>query len=564
MLAAAYMVNAFPALSLQAYQRFLERWPDRPEAVLARADAAKVRAGLEQHLFPQLGADGAEGLALGVLHDEVQVLLAQGRFAVARATAARLLERRPRFVPAWNNTSQACMGEGRFGEAADVCRRVLALEPDNFHALSNLTRCLLLSGRADEARATAGRLKAVTSTASDVWVKKAEALSYLGDDQGVLEAWRAGRGAGLPASPLHAGLFLHLAAVALCRQGQEGEARRLWQDALRRAPDLELAAANLEDLRQPAGKRHAPWPFAFRYWLQQSALNALVARVDRAGSGRKADDRLAGEMHRYLEEHPEVGALVPALLDRGDPDGRLFAFRLAMIAKTPELLAALRDFALGQRGPDELRMEAAATASEVDLIPAGPIRMWMRGEWTELLMLGFEVHKDSEGGHSPEVEEAAVEAMDALHEGDASRAEQLFRQALDREPEARDLQLNLAETYRIQGRVDEVDEMVRRLFERHPDYFFARTYLAHMYTRRGEYDRAREMLQPLLSRKRLHLTELNALCCAEFDWALAQGHRDGARTWLDMLARVDPGNRNLPALRAKLERPSNWLRSLGL
>jgi tetratricopeptide (TPR) repeat protein len=284
MLAAAYLVNAFPALSLRAYQQFLERWPDRPEADLARQEAARAREFLEQHAFPALGASGAEGLDLVVLHEEVQVFLSQGRFTQARETAARLLERRPGFVPAWNNTAEAYLREGRYPEAADACRRALAIDPDNFHALSNLTRCLCLGGQMEEAREVAQRLKAVTSTAGDVWVKKAEALSYLGDDGGVLDAWRGSTAAGQTGSPLHAGLLLHLAAVAFCRQGKEDEARRLWQEAVKHSPGLEAPAENLEDLRRPVGQRHAPWPFALRYWLPAAAL--IHAPGDLVGSHR--------------------------------------------------------------------------------------------------------------------------------------------------------------------------------------------------------------------------------------------------------------------------------------
>jgi tetratricopeptide (TPR) repeat protein len=276
MLAAAHALNGFPALALRAYEQFLERWPSRPESETARPEAATFRAMLEENLFPRLGAGGEVALELAVLHDEVQVFLSQGKFARARETAARLLERRPDFGPAWNNTSEAFIREGRFPEAAEACGRVLALEPDNFFALSNLTRCQYLSGRLDEAWATAGRLKAVTSAAPDVWAKKVEALSYLGDDQGVLEVWQAAGASETAGEALQDELFLHLVAVAHWRLGQEDEARRLWQEALRCSPGLEVAAENLDDLRKPAGKRHAPWPFAFNNWMAKEALCGAV------------------------------------------------------------------------------------------------------------------------------------------------------------------------------------------------------------------------------------------------------------------------------------------------
>jgi tetratricopeptide (TPR) repeat protein len=563
MLAAAYLVNGYPALSLRAYEQFLERWPDRPEAEIARPEAAKVRAVLEEHPFPGLEASGAEGRELAVLNEQVLLYLSQGKLSQTREAAARLLERRPDFVPAWNNTAEVLIREGHFAEAAEACGRVLALQPDNFFALSNLTRCQYLSGRLDEAWATAGRLKAVTSSAGDIWVKKAEALSYLGDDAGVLEAWRGAMAAGLDGPPMQYGLLLHLAAVAHYRQGQENEARRLWQNALRHWPGMDEAARNLDDLRKPAGQRHAAWPFAFHYWVTREAMDALVAHVDRVQKGGKNDEGITAEVRRCLEEHPEIGRLVPALLDRGDPGGRLFALRLALMAKTPDLLAALRDFALSQRGPDDLRVRASAAATEADLIPSGPVRMWMQGEWREVLMLGFQVHWDADEPVADDIQELGRQGFEAMEDRDAARAEQFFRQALALHPEDRSMQFNLASVCRLQGREAEADAIVQRLHERDPDYLFARTYLANKYTREGQYDKAREILKPLLSRKRLHVSELSALCAAEFEWALAQGLRDGARQWLDMLAKCRPEDPNVLTMRTRLEAKSGWRRMLG-
>src|SRR5262249_43547409 len=163
--------------------------------------------------------------------------------------------------------------------ALAAARRALELSPDNFHALSNLTRYLLLTGHADEARATAERLKAVESPNPDARVKKAEALSYLGDDEGVLAAWRGAEQAGAESLGAHAGFLKHLAAVAFCRQGQEAAARDLWRAALKKSPGLDLPRDNLEDLKKPVGERHAPWPFAFNYWAQGPAIKDLLAHI---------------------------------------------------------------------------------------------------------------------------------------------------------------------------------------------------------------------------------------------------------------------------------------------
>jgi tetratricopeptide (TPR) repeat protein len=194
MLGGAALVNFFPAHALQAFRHFLERWPDHPEAAQVRRTVADVEPTV-RNMLAEYRLPWPEGLEVAVWHEEVQLLLNQGEYARLHAVAERLLQRLPDFVPAWNNRGEAYFRQGRYADALAAARRALALSPDNFHALSNLTRYLLLTGHADEARATAGRLKAVESPNPDAWVKKAEALSYLGDDAGVLAAWRgAGRG----------------------------------------------------------------------------------------------------------------------------------------------------------------------------------------------------------------------------------------------------------------------------------------------------------------------------------------------------------------------------------
>ncbi|MEI4884195.1 hypothetical protein, partial [Klebsiella pneumoniae] len=76
--------------------------------------------------------------------------------------------------------------------------------------------------------------------------------------------------------------------------------------------------------------------------------------------------------------------------------------------------------------------------------------------------------------------------------------------------------------------------------------------MARLYIREGRFDKSRELLDPLLTRKRMHASELNALCIAEIELGLAQGRPDTARSWVEMLQRGDPDNPNLPELRRRV------------
>jgi tetratricopeptide (TPR) repeat protein len=556
MLGGAYLLNGRQVLALNTFRRYLQRWPDHDRAEEARQTAASLEADLDA-LLATAGLTGEDARQVAGLHEETLSLLEQGKYARARQVAEQLLKLRPQFAPALNNIGESWLREGRLDQAVAAARRVLGFDPDNFHALANLARYLFLSGRPEEARQTAERLRAVQSDQEDVWVKKAEAFAYLGDDRAVLEALHGYEQSGKEMFPANVGLLYHLAAVATCRQGREDEARRLWGRALREAPTLDLARDNLEDLDGPVGERHAPWSFGLPYWLPLPLFEALSAHVQRA-TRRGKEDAVTAEVRRFLEAHPAVAAVVPALLDRGDPDGREFAVRLAVMAETPDLLAALRDFALGQRGPDGLRIEAANAAARAGLLPTGPTRLWIQGRWQEMLLLGWELHREAVLPHPPRVEQLAREGMEALYGDDAERAEELFRQALQQAPDSPDLLNNLATAYKLQGREAEGNALIHQIHERHPGYLFARANIALEHIQNGELDRARELLQPLLERKRLHYSELAALLGAEIELCLAQGNRDAARTWLEMWESVDPDHPALAQARERL-RPPGWM-----
>ena len=64
----------------------------------------------------------------------------------------------------------------------------------------------------------------------------------------------------------------------------------------------------------------------------------MAALLEPATRAKQADERLEQAARRFLTQHPEMVSLIPILLERGDPQGRDFAQRLARIAETPETL----------------------------------------------------------------------------------------------------------------------------------------------------------------------------------------------------------------------------------
>lgn len=546
-LAGSYLMNSCPALALKALRRFLAEWPEHEEA----AQVSRELVGLEETmkvLLADLGEEGEAGLEVAALHERVRSSLEQGRYAQARREGERLLELRPAFVPVLNNLSQIYFAEGEAEKAVSTAERVLELSPENFHALSNLTRYLFLGGRTDEAAERAAQLKALPENSPDASVKKAEALSYLGDDAGVEEVFKEAVRAGAAEQPfLH-----HLAAVAAMRAGREAEARKRWRKAIKLGPGYEPAIENLEDLESPVGERHAPWPFSFKGWVRKDVLQAL-AKV--AGTGkRRGGEALKRAARDFLERHAHLESLLPALLDRGDPTAREFALRFAALTETPETLAALRDFALCQRGPDALRIEAANLASAAGLLPAGSVRFWVGGKWQDILLFGFELHDEVTQQHRPNVERLLGEGTQALHEGEPERAERLLRRALELEPGAPDIMNNLAIAIMEQDRDEEAEALLREIHGLHPDYLFAVVAVAQQHIDEGRLEEADALLNPLLSRKRLHIDELSALCNVQIKLFVARGQEDAARSWLELWAGADPEHPGIAHWRMRLSK----------
>jgi tetratricopeptide (TPR) repeat protein len=202
----------------------------------------------------------------------------------------------------------------------------------------------------------------------------------------------------------------------------------------------------------------------------------MVKETSKAVRQNKAD--FTEVMQDYARRHPEITHLIPYLLERGDPGGRDFAVKLASAIKTPETLVMLHDFALSQQGSDKTRMEAAQAATEAGLLPSGlPARMWIKGEWLDVMMLGFEIsfEPDEENRMPPRGERLAASAHEELKYGDPVKAEQLLKQAIEIAPDVPSLLNNLAAAYATQGKIDESHNLVAEVRRRFPDYFFGIT-----------------------------------------------------------------------------------------
>jgi tetratricopeptide (TPR) repeat protein len=556
-LAGAYLLNNRPGLALRVFEDVLRRWPTHPRGAEIRKTIADLRIGLPTSIPAVMipsGLSEAEFLDLVAKHDEVRFFLAHSQLHQCKQAAEALLKVYPGLIPVMNNLTLVHLIESNDAEARRMALAVLEIDAENIHALANLARIRFQDGDFAGVREMVERMAASSSQATERWVKLAETYEMLGDDLSLVALYARAEQSGDLDESIETAVLLHHSAVALARGGNERQARKLWEKALKLLPSYDLPRKNLEDMELPVGQRNGPWAHHFSFWvsepLKQEMIKALNAPVK-----HKSGTETENAMRKFLRNHPGLSALLPHMLARGDADTREFAIRTIKMAETPDLIALMKEFALGESGSDKLRTDAATFLSTNGHLPPGAHRMWIQGKWTEILLMDWEItDRPTADFKLPATRKLLGQALEALQIQDGKRAQTLLEQALKLE-ESPSLFNNMALSLEMQGQHQAARAIMDRLQTRFPDYFFGICSNARVAIQQKNFDEARTLLNNLAQRKKLHVAEYNALCETEIQFAIATGNLDSARTWLQMWERVDPENPRLAPYRLKLMEP---------
>jgi len=544
-LAMLSLVNEFPFSALHHAEHFLARWPNQEYADEVRTVQTIAETITEEILVHGNVTRGATRDDM-IVFEQVQIALGQGDYKRAEQLALEVMQRLPQSVSPLNNLALAYLLQGRFEEAAKVARQALERKPGNIHALSHLVQLLFRMGQREEAQSVTRELRTQPLVTGVHFAKVLEALATMGDDAAVMEVYEQ-----YERSPIvketALPMIYHLAAVSYARWGDPQRAKTLWRRALKVAPHFELAQANLEDLHKPVAQRSGAWPYTLDHWFPHEWSTDLSRHLARAGSNQAAGEKA---IKRFMLDRPYIEEILPMLLERGDPAGRQFALIMTRAAGLP----ALRDFALGQYGTDQERMDAAMRASELGLLPRGTgVPIFVRGQQQDLLLLGYEITAEPEPSTMPLAPQRLLEkAHEALMESRGVEAESITREALKLAPDHPNLLNFLFVALNLQHREEEAAAVADRTVELHPDYSFGRLAKAQLCINAGRYEEAHELMDPVLQKPRFHIAEFAALALTYAELLIAEEQFDGAESWLNILEQADPDDSRLIILRARL------------
>lgn len=543
-LADAYLKNFFPCLALETFEQLIEKFPDNARV----EDAKKALIELDE-LVNELLTDlklTKNDFPLVVLHEKSQKLLRQRKNEEAVATLEELINIAPNFLPAFNNLSLIYGQQEKLEEAIAISQKVLAINPDNAHALSNLVHYYLRSGDIETAKEYVKKLKILPNDQdSDIYLKKAEAFSYLREDIAIIALGEEAKKNNLDLKPL----FWHLLAVAYGNKGNTLKANELWEEALDELLDFELIEENLDNINLGVGERTTPWAFELNQWLAYKYIKDFGDIISEKNKNKQKQ-----LIEGFLEKSPQILPLIPILLDRGSPMAKQFVLSLASISQNSELLQAVKEFTLGDRGSDEERVQAGKIALNAGLIEPGEVKMWIKGEWQDFLIMGMEISDEPHTKHkSKKVINLLREGILALKAGEGEKAESILKEALSLEPNAPDIKYNLAGAYQQQDREEEAAQLVKQIHEEHPDYAFATIALARQAIEEKNLEEADGFLQPLLKRQKFHFQEFGQLCQVQIELAVARKKTEVANSWLQMWEQVEPDSGRLFQWRQRLK-----------
>jgi tetratricopeptide (TPR) repeat protein len=537
LLGAAYGAYFLPAHTLLTLRECLrhELNEETVEQVQAMMENSTEKIGLvaEAHgISPRKMEHAAYLMESGRLANE-RGDLTEG--VKASKEAARLVQN---WAPPRNNLALSYFALGQWDEAIAAEEEVLErIDDQNVHALANLVRFLTASGKRDEARAYLTRLEQVESTDPDTYIKMAEAYAVLEQDQKVYTLLKKAQseGTGLNA------ILLHFLGAASANLGKEREALAHWREALRLDPNAFRLTDYIDFVRQGV-KKSAP-DYRFPYLPAQNMIprRAFEDFVEGLGVSGMSDERMEREARSFGEQYPYTADLLSDMLWYGDQDEQERAIGILRMLANERAVATLQAFALSQVGDDDPRVSATLALIDLGVFSEDePVRLWLKGQWREVLLRRQLITEERELEYSDEVIDLLGEANTAFQGGDEKEAEELYKKVIALDPMVKEAHCNLGVLYLSQGHDAKAEKSLQKAIDIDPGYIHPRCNLASTRIRQGRLEEAEELLKPIAELKTFHPQELIFYHRISADLFIAQKDYESAEQCLKMILEMEP------------------------
>jgi tetratricopeptide (TPR) repeat protein len=329
-----------------------------------------------------------------------------------------LLRRAAELVPGWSipvlNLSVFQFESGQAEEAiASVEEVVNKLEAEGFSGLAHLITISVWAGQPERARTLLPRLvtafeKEATriealQTEEDregaelLYYKVAGTFAVFEEDENVYATLKRGEKAGIEYS---ADAWRWL-AVSAYNMGKYDEASAYWQKygPSEQTPfDMGLQEAIARPRPADAPPLRLPYFESSSYLPLPVMSKLLVMKLDDADDSEDAEPTFEFDTEQVQKAYYELSKFYPiqrALLQNANFGVQAVAeTNVGILSEihTPDVAAALKDFAQGYIGPEMARRYAVAILVDWDVLPdEGQLRFWLEqpGEWQDLPMSSF-------------------------------------------------------------------------------------------------------------------------------------------------------------------------------
>jgi len=539
LLADAYLKNNFLALGLQLLRKINKHWPQNDNFQKNQDLLEKLELDLE-YSSKLLDFSLEPGIEFYAKHEEIQILMSEGKYKRCKQIGAELLTLRPEFAPVHNNLSHVCFLEGNIESAIENSQKVLNFQPQNVHTLYSLCCYNFMLGNHAKLKPLAKKLINAPVLSSDDWGKKVRGLCFIGDDEGVVNVLEMAKNE-KEYTDID-GLFWHWCAVAEYRRGNLGNARTYWKKCVKQAPFYVIAQQNLNEIKKPNYERDCPQDFSVDSWFSTTLIDEFISEVEKFSKQRR-DFELVGNANSLISKFPQLPHFIRAAIMSGDRLSKGTALQLIEVGADTETMNWLKKYSMGKEGSDQIRFEISQILSRIGVFENGQtVKMWSKGILRPILMLGFNIifDKKSKTELKPKVIPIVEDAIEALRDENGSKAENLFRKAIQIQSNDPSLQYNLAVSLKLQNKVTEAEALIGQIASEFPDYLFVQVIKVRRLIANKDFKKGQAVLDKIMLKKEFHVTEFSALCACQIDLSVAEGKPDTAETWYEVWNKVYP------------------------